>query len=288
MATPHESRLPHGDQKHIKIAVFVISLSDAEERRKIVAEYLSRMDLPWSFFDAVRGMPKDLQAGLTIESRSNLALGEIGCFLSHRAVWKEIATSDVDYAIILEDDTVLLPALDYRALFALLQQLRIDCIRLVVERIERAKALVNLGAPFGMVSRLTSPRFGLGTAGYALTPSVAGQLHTAASNINAPVDLWLERYSNHQLPIYNLLPPCAILMHCPSTITHRNVDQPRSILDYAFARIRQLLADCRDDWQLSRLDKLLRKRADSFQPGMANWPYSQLRKSLRRLLRWGE
>jgi glycosyl transferase family 25 len=285
MATPQESQLPRGDKKHIKIGVFVISLSDAEKRRKTVAEYFSRMDLPWSFFDAVRGIPKGLQAGLTIESHSNLALGEIGCFLSHRAVWKEIAASNVDYAIILEDDAVLLPTLDYYALFALLQQLRIDCIRLAVERIERAKALVYLGDPFGMVSRLTSPRFGLGTGGYALTPRAAGQLHSAACIIDAPVDLWLERYSNHQLPIYNLLPPCAIVMRAPSTIAHKNTDRAHGILDYASARIRQLLADCRDGWQLSRLDRLLRKRADLYQPGMANWPYSQLRKSLECLFR---
>jgi glycosyl transferase family 25 len=265
----------------VRIAVFVISLAEAEQRRLVITDYLSRLGLPWSFFDALR-YPNTAHD----KAYAGLTPGEVGCFLSHRAVWNHISTSDIDYAVILEDDTVLIPTLDYDALFASLHRFGVECIRLAVDRIEHAKPLVSLGTSIGMVSRLTAPRFGLGTAAYAITPHAARLLHSAASDIRTPVDLWLERYHNHRLPVFSLLPPCGVIMRSqPTTIEGRETAEPRSTGSYVFARATQALADIRDNWQLSKLDYALRRRADSVQPGAAHWPYSQLRRRVKRLLR---
>jgi glycosyl transferase family 25 len=267
----------------MKIAVFVISLADAEQRRRVITDYLSRLGLPWSFFDARRYDPSDQE----VSQRADMTPGEIGCFLSHRALWNHIATSDLDYAVILEDDTVLLPTLDYHALFAALRRLDVECIRLAINGLHCAKSLVGLGVPLGKISRITSPRFGLGAMACAVTPRAAHQLHLAASDIRTQIDLWLERYHNHRLAIFSLSPPCAVIMRCfPTTIQGRKTPQPPSFLDYARARAAQFLADRRDDWQLSKLDNALRCRADALEPGTARWPYSQLRRQLKRFLRW--
>lgn len=271
-----------GCGRHLRIAIFAISLADAEERRRAVADYLSRLGLPWRFFDAHRYGLNGAHDGPATDADTGMTAGEIGCFMSHRAVWDEVSKSNLDYAVILEDDAVLVPTVDYHALFASLQRLGVECVRLALDTIEHAKPLVSLGASLGMISRLTAPRFGLGLAAYAVTPRAAGQLYSAASRLREPVDLWIERYHNHRLPIFNLMPPCGVIIRSyPTTIEGRNRIQPRSLLRYALTRSAQELADLRDNSELARLDNALRRRADALEPGSAHWPHSQLRKQFR-------
>ena len=39
-----------------------------------------------------------------------LTRGEIGCFMSHREVWKHIVQENIPYALIMEDDCLLYPS----------------------------------------------------------------------------------------------------------------------------------------------------------------------------------
>ena len=268
----------------IRIAIFVISLPNAISRRQVVEQYLSKMDLPWSFFEGTRYVAGSLEGDDLIEITNNLDAGNIGCFLSHRSLWREIKDADVDYAIILEDDTVLIPSLDFRALFRLLRDFDIEVIRLTTHHIEVAKTLARLGSLYGFLYRVTRPRYGLGTGGYALTPRAAAKFYEAATQIEVPVDLWLERYRNHHVPIYNLFPPAAIEIRSPSSINPL-IKTPAGFMDYVMTRVYRGLTDGVDQWRLSRLDNALRTRIDRLHPGMVVWPRSELRKHLRQLLR---
>ena len=268
----------------VRITVRVISLPDFEFRRQVVEQYLSKIDLPWHFFEATRYVAGSLEDGDKVEISGKLDIGNIGCFLSHRSLWREIKDADVDYAIILEDDTVLIPSLDFRALFRLLRDFDIEVIRLTTHQIEAAKTLARLGSLYGFVYRVTRPRYGLGTGGYALTPRAAAKFYDAATRIEVPIDLWLERYRNHHVPIYNLFPPAAIEIRSPSSI-HPLIRRPAGFMDYLMSRVHRELTDGVDQWRLSRLDNALRARIDRLHPGMAVWPRSELRKHLRPLLR---
>jgi glycosyl transferase family 25 len=269
----------------MRIAIYVISLPDSDKRRRVMAEYLSRVDLQWRYFEALRYNPASPPSQTSIEVRGEMLPGEVGCFLSHRALWKEIGNSKLDYAIVLEDDTVLIPSVDFPSLFSLLRELDINYIRLTAHQILRSKTLAQLGALYGFLSRITRPKYGIGMCAYAVTPKAARQLYGAVVSIEEPVDLWIERYGNHGIPIYNLLPPAAIEMRTPSTIRLApSADKAESLMAYASRRISRMLPDSLEGWRLSKLDDALRKRADLLYPGMAVWPRSQLRKHCRRLL----
>jgi glycosyl transferase family 25 len=271
--------------RQIRIAIYVISLPDAETRRRVVAEYLSRVDLQWRFFEAVRYNPASPPSYDPIGVRGEMLPGEVGCFLSHRALWKEIGESKLDYAIVLEDDTVLIPSVDFPSLFSLLRELDVDYIRLSAHQILRVKTLADLGTLYGFLCRIIYPKYGIGTCAYALTPNAAHQLYGAVVSVEEPVDLWIERYANHGIPIYNLFPAAAIEMRTPSTVRQApSADKTESFMAYASGRIARKLSDGREGWRLSKLDDALRKRADRLYPGMAVWPRSQLRKHCRRLV----
>lgn len=274
------------ERRESRITAIVISLPTAVSRREVVEQYLSRVNVPWRFFDAERFQSGSLNSNAGIEITKELSDGEVGCFLSHLSVWNEIRDLDVDYAIVLEDDTILIPAVDYYSLFELLRDLGIEFIRLSATRIERAPTLAYLGPLYGWMCRITHPRYGIGTAAYAITPRSAGVLCHAVSRIDVPVDHWLERHSNHRVPIYNLFPAPAIEMRSQTTIPSRGPDQSSvGILDYAIRRIRLAFVDGLNEWSLLKLDNVLRKRIDRLHPGMAVWPHSELRRHLRKLLR---
>jgi glycosyl transferase family 25 len=268
----------------IRLAIRVISLPSAESRRRVIEQYLSKIDMPWGFFEARRYISGSIENDDGIEISSHLDVGNVGCFLSHRSLWKEIKDLDVDYAIILEDDTVLIPSLDFPALFLLLRDLGIEVIRLTTHQIGAAITLARLGSLYGCLYRVTRPRYGLGTGGYALTPRAAAGFYRAASRIEVPIDLWLERFRNHRIPIYNLFPAAAIEIRSPSSI-FPSFPGPTGFIDYAIKRLELALVDGFDQWKLSRIDTALRRRIDGLYPGMAVWPRSELRRKIRQLIR---
>jgi glycosyl transferase family 25 len=267
-----------------RLTAIVISLPDSTSRRQIIKEYLSRIDLPWSFFEAKRYIFGASEEN-NIDIGKDLSEGEVGCFLSHLSVWKEIMAMDVDYAIVLEDDTVLIPSLDYHALFALLRDFGIDFIRLTARRIDRAVHLAHLESQYGLLGRITAPKYNLGTGCYALTPRAASVFCAAVSRIEQPIDHWLERFRNHGIPIYDLFPPSAIEIRSQTTIRHTPHRCSTGLFAYLLRRIARLFADGLDEWRLTRRDNALRRRIERLRPGVVAWPRAELRKHLRQLLR---
>ncbi|MGI5172155.1 glycosyltransferase family 25 protein [Treponema sp. OMZ 840] len=120
----------------LKIPVFVISLKSASERRSFIQNQLKKLNFDFEFFDAFIG--KDYASdpayynekkALKAEGRK-LRAGEVGCALSHNAVYRLIAEKKLPYALILEDDAIisedlpqvidkLLPYLDGRRIIQL-------------------------------------------------------------------------------------------------------------------------------------------------------------------------
>lgn len=266
-----------------KIEVFVISLNEATERQKIVAEFLSRLDLPWSFFFVSRYNKEQTPLDVHIDPSAALTNGEIGCFLSHRSLWQKIAETDLDYAIILEDDTILNPALDYYNLFGKFKELDLGFVYLFTLHLLKAADLAYLGDDLGHLIRVIKPRLGLGLAAYALNPVTANNLFTASKNINMPVDLWVEQYKNHNQYISCHFPSIATQIRTPSTIgDHSPEPIAQSIFTYFYRKTFELAEEFIAHWRLSQVDYQVRSRADEIKPGMGAWPRSKLRKFFRK------
>jgi glycosyl transferase family 25 len=97
--------------------IFVISLSDAVERRKPLLAQLRAFSLDFELFDAIdgrNGLPGPFEGQVDRQkTRRNIARdmtdGEYACALSHLAVHRLVIERGLPGAIILEDDAILQP-----------------------------------------------------------------------------------------------------------------------------------------------------------------------------------
>lgn len=99
--------------------IWVVNLARSPERRIFMAEQLEALGLPFEIVPAVDG--RELSAAAMAEVYSperarqrlgrELAAGEVGCALSHLRLFQRLLDDDLESALILEDDAVLLPGL---------------------------------------------------------------------------------------------------------------------------------------------------------------------------------
>lgn len=98
---------------------WVINLDKDRERLQRIAEQLAATGLDWTRQSAVlgRALPPEQQDRLLDRERfrrrrgMDPALGELGCYLSHVEVLRAFLASPHRFALVLEDDALLTPAL---------------------------------------------------------------------------------------------------------------------------------------------------------------------------------
>lgn len=182
-------------------AIRVISLPAATERRQAFAQSAAAAGCDWEFFDAhaapVHGLSYDEKRVAGIYGRKLLA-GELGCYSSHFDLWGWLAQADCEQLIVLEDDVVV----DWEFIREL------SAIRLASRGIEYLRLFAKMPAPWRFIA---SPYFdkyrhlirftgyALGTQAYVLSKSGAARLIRRGSNIEAPVDVFMDRSWDHGL-----------------------------------------------------------------------------------------
>lgn len=95
--------------------IVVINLLASIARRQAMENHLCELGLAPTFFEAIDGrkLAEDEVNAVYDENQAKtthwgkLTRGEIGCALSHRAVWKDLIDSGESGWIVLEDDAVL-------------------------------------------------------------------------------------------------------------------------------------------------------------------------------------
>lgn len=114
--------------------VFVINLDRRVDRLDAISAMLSKVGLPFDRVSAVDGKELHLSdvarpwiAKWYIGRR--LAVGAVGCFLSHRKIWREMLDKNIPQALILEDDAALVEW-DPRILDIDLKNLHLDLLRI--------------------------------------------------------------------------------------------------------------------------------------------------------------
>ena len=98
----------------INFKVYIINLKKDKNRKKNILNELKKQNLKnYKFISAVNGnelKKKEINSLISKEKNfinpinTNMSKSEIGCSLSHIKIYKEIVKSDIDYALILEDD----------------------------------------------------------------------------------------------------------------------------------------------------------------------------------------
>ncbi len=94
--------------------VFIINLERSADRRAEMSALLDPLHIDYTFFKAIDGRTLDIDA-LPDYDRTrrllffghDLSPGEIGCLLSHRAVFQHMADNNIPHAVVLEDDVTV-------------------------------------------------------------------------------------------------------------------------------------------------------------------------------------
>ncbi len=221
--------------------VFVISLPGERDRREHVRSQLDAARVTFTFFDAIGGeaVASGYFKGLDEEEfvlncGRRVVPGEVGCFASHRELWKRAAETNTPIAI-LEDDCALTPAFPRALQVASSLIGKLGFIRLQSD-LRARKVAVGRRVPF-VVQRFTKPPHGL--MGYCISPDVARMFVNDTRILDAPVDVYVKKFWEHGQPLYALTPysVCASRL-CATTgiIGRKKHPKPLPVAAHRFAR----------------------------------------------------
>lgn len=197
--------------------IFVISLADEHERRAAITQQLHPLGLSFEFFEAVRGSENSLQYFSTVShlqyqlnTRREPLPNEVGCYASHLSMWQHCAESG-EPVVIMEDDFV---AQDFfpgaietagklidRYGFIRFEPFRRDA-RLT--RTSQGARKVTKQDAFELYYLADPP---LSMTAYAVNPESARTLADASATLVGPVDKFIQRTWDHQVPLFALNPP---------------------------------------------------------------------------------
>jgi glycosyl transferase family 25 len=194
-----------------QVKVFVISLSDAVQRRESACAQLNGARVSWEFVDAVRSDSETVVEMLKTcrDSRKwhkPLLAGEIACYLSHRKVWQKMIDEQIESALILEDDFLLKMPMD--EIIELLQRFQsdYDMIKIFgnpkhsrsVEECLINQRIYQLHQAFS-VTGITVAQW--------VRANALPRLLAKSERIERPIDMDLKHHWEYPLKILHLLPP---------------------------------------------------------------------------------
>ncbi|MCA7085862.1 glycosyltransferase family 25 protein [Cupriavidus sp. DB3] len=192
--------------------VLIISLQDDSKRREHMRRQFQRFPgIHYEFFDAIRirersEYPQDYDTRARRRLfGDDLRPGEVGCYLSHRELWRQCAeAADDEVWCILEDDIVLLDDFPRRIRKLTEHRDKWDVVRLM-ELIPRRGSwtYTELDREHALRAYDRQPS---GMQGYLLKPAAARRLLPHASRIVWPIDETLDLYWEHKLRLYTVTP----------------------------------------------------------------------------------
>lgn len=205
-----------------------ISLRHASTRREAMKAQFERLGLEVEFLDGIVPNEDDYQCADDYDRdyRSRMAgkqltRGEVGCYRTHMAAWRRLATGQREWACVIEDDVLLSPRFPevVGALASGPQDW--DLVRLAGVFTRRMRRRVRQAAPgVDLVEYLYPPR---GTQAYIVRRAAAVRLLEHCAMIRHPIDDAMDRYWEHELRLLAVRPWVAAEdSRLPSTISGRS------------------------------------------------------------------
>jgi glycosyl transferase family 25 len=173
---------------------------------------LDAVGLAFEFFDAIDGVRLDeaeVEAAYDSERNARqykrpLALPEIGCYLSHHALWRRIVERNLEGAVILEDDFETDG--DLKAVVEAIGAAPFSGA--LVKLFSRKPVMGVTVASFGEERRLVAPHRVPGlTLGYTLDRVAAEMLLANALPFTRPLDMDIKHWWEFGLPVLVVDPP---------------------------------------------------------------------------------
>ena len=196
----------------MQIKAFILHLERATGRLANVRRLAEACGLPSEVFPAVDGRsvePGDLE-GIVREPAFaptypfDLGSGEVGCFLSHRAIWKRIARGAEDAALVMEDDAGIEPEAFAKALGLASRHVP----RLGYVQFQRRPAAGRrYDVDHSDVVHLTVPQVsGLQTTAQLISKQAAARLLEASTAMDRPIDTLVQSHWHTGLRVAEIFP----------------------------------------------------------------------------------
>lgn len=211
------------DLSQTSLRTVLINLPRSQKRREQMQTRLSEIGLPYALFSAIDGRANIERLLLDVDVPAfqknvgrDVLPGEIGCYQSHLAVWRNFLSGREDVLLVLEDDVVF--GADF--LFALEQALRVrrhwDFLKLNKIRAQQPVRQASVGH-FDLNAYLGTAT-GLGA--YLINRETVQRLLPAMIPITRPIDHELDRIHVHDYRHFGLEPfPSYVEDENQSTIT---------------------------------------------------------------------
>jgi len=155
------------------IPVYVISLADAEIRRRNMADRLGSLGIQFSFVDATdgrRALPDRIGDTRIVREAFDTEQA-VARSVSHRLVHRMIADGDGDLALVLEDDAK--PAEDFSTVLADVATFEFDVLKLEGGEYDRRRVRIGNVGGYAVIVRRTPSR---GSTAYLIRRSAAARL----------------------------------------------------------------------------------------------------------------
>jgi glycosyl transferase family 25 len=191
-----------------------------------MTERLKPFNLDYHFFEAVDGRGFDLDTHPAYDGLRrrlffgrDLTKGELGCLLSHRAIYQHMVDNNIPAAVVLEDDVFFKP--DFPAVLQAIGQLPVawDVIRFLAQEktYKSGRVLGKIGfGPYVLARNWTTPG---GAYAYMLTQNAARQFLRRMERNFMPVDTLHGYVWRTGLETFAVRPsPVSADMETPSTI----------------------------------------------------------------------
>lgn len=179
-----------------KVGIWLINLQSSQKRRIQMETQLRAFGLDFQLFMAIDGRSEWDKVSLKVDMPAfeknvgrTVMPGEIGCYLSHIAVWKIFLDSDYDVALILEDDVIFHDDFVTALKQALANADRWDMLKLNRIRAKFPVRQCEIGTY--QLNAFVGTFTGMGA--YLVTRSCATQLYAGMLPIRRPIDHHLDR-----------------------------------------------------------------------------------------------
>ncbi len=227
----------------MQFKVFVINLDKSTERMAFMHQQLEQLNIEYERVPAVYG--KDLsetEVQAVFNESDNLAkydkvlnVGEIGCYLSHINCWNMMVEQELDFALILEDDSVLNEEL--LLLINSISELSPswDYIKLCHGR--KQKAVIDTMKLTEQFSLSTCLKLPSSTRGQFVSISGAKKLLATATPITRPIDIDIQFWYEKALTCFVVRPYPVLEANFESEIC--NLGNRHTVQKHPFKRIWQ-------------------------------------------------
>lgn len=189
--------------------VYIINLDCAQDRMENMHEQLMNLNIDYTRISAVKGIDlSEAEISQVYSSalnkhyfRAGLSLGEIGCYMSHKNVWRKMVAENIAYAVILEDDMLLNPT--FTDIFKHSNTFKqYDLIKLADNRDHQPRYKKQLNDKFELINFTKIPNC---ATGYTLSLAGAKKL-LSREKFYRPVDIDMQFCRELNLSVFGLRP----------------------------------------------------------------------------------